>query len=354
MWIENNIFKEDLEYINSVEFLDWKKLDNKTLFVTGATGLIGYYLTNALLYRNLKFNSNIKIIALVRNTDKARSMFKEQIKVNSSICFVNGDVEQLPEIDGDIDYIVHGASPTDSSFFVERPVETIKIAVQGTINVLELAKKKRSQGLVYLSSMEVYGAPHIECLISETQGTTLDTMSVRSCYPEAKRICESLCASYASEYGVPANVIRLAQTFGPGVHLDDNRVFAEFARCAIQNNDIVLQTLGTSKRCYLYNADAITAILAVLLSNRTGEAFNAANHKTYCSIVEMANIVAKEIGKNGIDVCVTTDGKHEQKFSPPHLLKLDSSKIEKLGWKATRNLKEMYERMIEGYSIKEM
>ena len=347
MWIESKVFKEDLEYINSVNFVEWNQLENKTVFVTGATGLIGYYFVSALLYRNVTMNSNIKVIALVRNFQKANEMYKEQLKISCGLNFVIGDVEHLPNIEASIDYIVHGASPTDSKFFIEHPVETIKIAVQGTINVLELAKEKKVQGFVYLSSMEVYGAPLTDNLISETQGTTVDTMSVRSCYPEAKRMCESLCASYASEYGVPANVIRLAQTFGPGVPIDDNRVFAEFARCALQNRDIVLQTAGTSKRCYLYNADAVTAILAVLLSGKIGEAFNAGNSKTYCSIVEMANMVAEELGKDKIKVCVARDRKHEQKFPPPHLLKLDSSKLENLGWKATRGLREMYERMKE-------
>ena len=346
MWLENRIFEEDLQYINSVDFVDWSKLENKTVLITGATGLIGYYFTSALLYRNLKFNSNINVIALVRDIDKAYSMFSEQMRVDCGISFVVGEIENLPDIEEDIDYIVHGASPTASNFFVEQPVETIKIAVKGTINMLELAKDKKVKGFAYLSSMEVYGAPHTEDLISEVYGTTVYTMSVRSCYPEAKRMCESLCASYASEYGVPANVIRLAQTFGPGVPVNDNRVFAEFARCALQNKDIVLQTAGTSKRCYLYNADAVTAILSVLLCNKYSEAFNAANSKTYCSIVEMANMVAKELGEVKIKVRVPTDGKHEQKFSPPHLLKLDSSKLEAMGWKATRNLKEMYERMI--------
>lgn len=346
MWLENKIFEEDLQYINSVDFVDWCNLENKTVFITGATGLIGYYFASALIYRNLMFNSNIKVIALVRSIEKARSMFAEQLKVDCGISFVVGDVECLPEIKEDIDYIVHGASPTASNFFVEKPVETIKIAVQGTINMLELAKDKKVKGFVYLSSMEVYGAPHTEDLILETQGTTVDTMSVRSCYPEAKRLCESLCASYANEYGVLANVIRLAQTFGPGVPVDDNRVFAEFARCALQNRDIVLQTAGTSKRCYLYNADAVTAILTVLLCNKNSEAFNVANSKTYCGIVEMANMVAKELGEDKIKVRVPTDGKHEQKFPPPHLLKLDSGKIEAMGWKATKDLKEMYERMI--------
>lgn len=316
MWTENKIFKEDLEYITSAGFIDWERLNSKTVFVTGATGLIGYTFVSALLYRNLTYNSNIKIIALVRNITKAKEKFAEQLKQNLNLKFVVGDVENLPQIDDKIDYIIHGANPTASSYFVENPVETIKTAVWGTNNILNLAKEKNISGLVYLSSMEVYGAPHTDELIDETHGTTVDTMSVRSCYPEAKRLCEALCASYDDEYKVPVKVIRLAQTFGPGIDKNDNRVFAEFLRCAMQKQNIVLQTEGTSKRCYLYTADAVTAILAILLNGEAGEAYNAANKATYCSIMEMAQLVAHELANDEIKVVIKANENSKHKFPP--------------------------------------
>lgn len=345
MWMENKIFKEDLEYITSVNFIDWHKLDNKTVFVTGATGLIGYTFVSALLYRNLIYNSNIKVIALVRNITKAREKFAEQLKQSANIEFVVGDVENIPVINEDINYIVHGANPTASNYFVEKPVETINTAVFGTMKVLQLAKEKNVESMVYLSSMEVYGAPHTDDLIPETQGTTVDTMSVRGCYPEAKRLCEALCASYADEYKVPAKVIRLAQTFGPGVPENDNRVFAEFIRCAKNKQDIVLQTAGTSKRCYLYTADAATAILVILLNGKAGEAYNAANKETYCSIMEMAELVTQKIANSEIKIIIKENDSSKLKFPPSHKLNLDVCHLEKLGWKAEKNLEEMYRRM---------
>lgn len=347
MWTENKIFKEDLEYITSACFIDWQKFDNKTVFVTGATGLIGYTLVSALLYRNLKYKSNIKIIALVRNITKAKEKFAEQLKQNVNIEFVVGDVENIPAINEDINYIVHGANPTASSYFVEKPVETINTAVLGTMNVLQMAKEKNVEGMVYLSSMEVYGAPHADDLIPETQGTTVDTMSVRSCYPEAKRLCEALCASYADEYKVPAKVIRLAQIFGPGVPENDNRVFAEFIRCAKNKQDIVLQTAGTSKRCYLYTADAVTAILAILLNGESGEAYNAANENTYCSIKDMANLVKNEICNGKIEIIFETNNIERIKtFMPKMYMKLSIGKLKNIGWIYSVGLKDMYLRTI--------
>lgn len=349
MWIDNEIYRKDMQGLVECKCIDWNKIAGKTVLVTGATGLIGSTLIDSLLYADTTIGLNIRIVALVRNVEKARIKFEKQLLDSNNLEFIEGTVEDLPEFDMNIDYIVHGASPTASNFFVEKPVETIKISVQGTIKLLDLAVKKHVKGLVYLSSMEVYGAPHTDDVILETQGTTVDTMSVRSCYPEAKRLCESLCASYASEYAVPAMVVRLAQTFGAGVNIyEDNRVFAEFARCAVNGKDIVLKTAGTSKRCYLYIAEAVSAILTVLLHGKAGEAYNAANKNTYCSIVEMAKLVACEIAKDRINVCIPTDGKHEKKFPPPHNLNLDTSKLEKLGWKANIDLNNMYKRMIKG------
>ena len=342
MMMKNKIYQEDMDFIASFPSIAWDKLRNKTILVTGGTGLICSTLINALLYANERKSLGLHVVALVRSAEKAQAMFAN----SANLKFVVGSVEVLPKFAMSIDYIVHGASPTASAFFVEHPVETIKTAVNGTLNLLELALEKQVQGFVYLSSMEVYGAPHTDAVIPETQGTTVDTMSVRSCYPEAKRLCESLCASYASEYKVPVMVIRLAQTFGPGVAKDDGRVFAEFARCAMHKQDIVLQTAGTSKRCYLYTADAVTSILTVLLSGKAGEAYNAANRETYCSIVEMAQMVADKLAGGKIEVHVPTDGKHEQKFSPPHNLNLSTEKVQKLGWRADKGLVDMYERMI--------
>lgn len=346
MWINNSVYREDMEFVSGFTSINWAEFQNKTVLITGGTGLIGSNLINSLLFSNEKKQLGIKIVALVRNLEKAKEKFVEQLKFSSALSFIEGSVENLPKIDMHIDYIIHGANPTASSFFVDYPIDTIKTAVNGTINMLGLAVKNKVDGFIYLSSMEVYGAPLNGKFILETSGTTLDTMDVRSCYPESKRLCEALCAGYASQNGVRATVIRLAQTFGPGVLPEDQRVFAEFARCVKNNQDIVLQTTGESKRCYIYTADAVTAILSVLTNGEKGNAYNAANTSTYCSILEMANMVAYGLTENKIKVCVKIDNKQAKKFSPQHCLKLGTEKINSLGWEPRFGLMEMYQRMI--------
>lgn len=344
MNIDSRIFKEDLEMINLSHYIDWSKLQNKTVLITGGTGLIGSTVIKALLYVNEVRKLNVCVLALVRSAEKAKRLFGNE---TDALRFIVGSVEELPTIVEPIDYIIHGASPTASLFFVNHPVETIQIATMGTMRLLMLAHTKKVGGFVYLSSMEVYGAPQGDTLIPESQGCTLDSMTVRSCYPIAKRLCENLCASYAQEYGVPARVVRLAQTFGPGVERDDKRVFAEFARNAMNKTNIVLQTAGTSKREYLYTADAVTAILTVLLYGKPGEAYNAGNPTTYCSISEMAQLVAEQIAENQISVCHEDSlNQSNTQYSPPHHFYLDVSKLKNIGWQPTRGLKEMYERMI--------
>lgn len=344
MWVDSDIFNEDMEYICNADFIPWDKLKDKTVLVTGGTGLIGQTLINALIYANEKKGLQLHIIAIVRNMEKAAGQFEKQLALSSVLSFVEGSVEALPMIDGHIDYIIHGACPTTSAFFINNPVETIKTAVIGTMHLLKLAKEKDAEGFTYLSSMEAYGEVLTEDLLGEDKLGFVNPLVTRNCYPESKRMCEALCNAYAKEYGVRATAIRLAQTFGPGVAYDDNRVFAMMARCAMNKEDIVLQTKGTSRRPYLYTAQAVTAILTVLLKGEAGRAYNAANPDTYCSVYEMGEMVAKEFGGGEMKVTVAENG-DTAKYPAPSFLNLDITAIKELGWKPEGDLMLLYRRM---------
>lgn len=341
--IDNDI--DDIIHNSNIDFL---RFSGKTILITGATGLIGYNLIMTLLKANQMIDNKIQIVALVRDREKAKNIYGDKSK---EFCLIEGDIQEEVEIDQPIDYIIHTASKTASKSFVDEPVETIRVAVQGTINMLELAKKKKILGFVYTSSMEVYGSPDTDEKIDEKHSTNLNTMSVRTSYPESKRMCESLCCSYASQYHIPVKVIRLTQTFGPGVSYEDRRVFAEFARCVIEKRDIILHTKGETKRNYLYTSDAITAILTVLLEGKSGEAYNAANEDTYCTIYEMAQMVAHECANDEIKVKIQIEDESVFGFAPVLKMNLDTQKIKSLGWKPTVNLKDAYCKLIESLKI---
>lgn len=330
----------DCKYVIDNETINISKLSNKRVLVTGATGLIGSNIVLTLIEFNKVLKNSIKIVAYVRNKSKADALFGDKVE------YCVGDISNPINIDGEIDYIIHAASQTSSKSFVLQPVETINIALNGTRNVLELAKEKKVQSFVYLSTMEVYGSPEHDSKIDELHGSNLNTMNPRNSYPESKRLCEALCTAYCSEYGVPIKVIRLTQTFGPGVQYDDGRVFAEFARSAIEGKDIVLHTKGETKRNYLYTFDAVTAILVVLLEGQNGEAYNAANKDTYCSIFEMAELVCK-ISDTDISVKIELEDISHFGYASVLHMNLDTSKLCALGWKPSLDLKAMYKVLIE-------
>ena len=194
MWDENSVLYSDLSYMTEADFIGWKQLRGKTFYITGGTGLIGYYLIQTLLYRNAKFQDHIRILALVRNPEKARAMYERQIPgAGEFLQFVQGDVTETQRMEDSVDFLIHGASPTASRYFVEHPLETLETAIQGTSNMLHLAEEKQVKKMVYLSSMEVYGDHQSEDKISEEEAVCLHPMNLRDSYPIGKCTSENLC-----------------------------------------------------------------------------------------------------------------------------------------------------------------
>lgn len=341
-----NILIQDYEMIDSAAYIPWEKLREQSVLITGATGLIGINLVKSILYVSQKRKLHTKVIAFVRNQEKAESIFADEM-TNSDFHILCGSLELPVATDEKVDYIIHGASNTSSAAFMNSPVEVIHAAVNGTCHLLDFAKQNEVKGFVFLSTMEVYGHPEKETIVTEQMTAGFDPKNPRNSYPISKQLCESLCMSYASEYHVPAKCVRLTQTFGPGVAYDDGRIFAEFMRCAVRKNDIVLKTKGETERCYLYTADSVTAILTVLLKGASQDIYNAANPGTYCSIRGMAELVAHEIAADEIQVRIELDNIEKYGYANTLYMQLDVSKLMDLGWKPLVALKQMYIRMID-------
>lgn len=312
------------------------ELDGKKVFVTGATGLIGSALCHELVARGAH------VIAFVRNLEKAAA------KLPCEVEMVVGDMMKPIVYAGRTDYIVHAASETASRSFVERPVEIIEETLMGARHVLDFARQKSVKGMVFLSTMEVYGLTDSED-VKETDYAALNPMSPRNCYPEAKRLVECLFASAAKEYDVPVRIARLTQTFGKGVARGDKRVFAQFAAAACEGRDIVLKSDGLTARCYCSLDDAVSAILAILSRGENGVAYNVANPETFCTIREMAELVAREFSDGRTKVVIDKSNVEGCGYLPPYRMKLNVDRLKGLGWSPHEGLREMFAQLLEGW-----
>lgn len=314
----------------------------KNFLITGATGLIGSVMIKCLLELNARKNLDIKIIAVVRDIEKAKAVFENDV---SEIDFRKIELNDISidTIGTNVDYVIHLASPTASRYFVEHPVETLRTVIEGTTTVLEYAKEAKVDGVIVASSLEVYGGNENDDLIDETFQGYVNPLEVRSSYNMGKRAAESLCHAYAKEYQVPVKIARLTQTTGAGIAENDNRVIVQFTRLAAKGEDIILHTTGESARPYCYTIDAISAILYILLKGESGEAYNVANEETYISARNMAEYLKKNINPN---ISVRIELNENMGYAPVTKLKLDTRKLKTLGWRPIYGVQLLYKQLI--------
>lgn len=345
-WREDSVLQQDLEQIAASEQIDWERLQGKRVLVTGATGLIGGILTRALIRAGQARGLELRVAALVRSREKAEAIFGPYLEQGLEL--IVGDILSELQIDGPVDYIFHGASVTASKDFVDHPVETILTALKGTEHLLELAREKQVESMVYLSSMEAYGVVDAEHYnVRETDYGYIDPLQVRSSYSESKRMAEGLCGAYAHEYGVPVKTVRLAQTFGAGIARTENRVFAQFARSIMTGSNIVLHTDGSKAHCYCYTTDAVLGLLTVLLRGKNGEAYNISNQKTFGTIREMAELLIREHPESGSKLVFDIpEDANKFGYAPTSRMLVNSEKLSALGWQARVDLPEMFERLM--------
>lgn len=348
----DKVLKSDIEYIAENLQEIFKILQNSTILVTGATGLVGSQIIKAILYYEIQNNITIRVIGIARNREKAKKAFGDLLEYKNFEMMYE-DIQTLLEIDENIDYIIHGANTTISKEYVLKPVETIKTIINGTDNILRIAKNKRIKKMVYLSSMEIYGkTDNYSERIKECDLGYIDILNVRSSYSEGKRMAECLCSSYASEYNVPVVIARLAQVFGADVNIEDNRIFNQLAKSVINEENFVMHSKGESFGNYCYARDAVMAILILLFRGEIAEAYNVVNEDTSIKIYDMAKMVSEKISDSKMKIEIDLPkSQMTYGYAPDVTMKLSSEKINKLGWKSEISLENMYRRLIE--SIKE-
>lgn len=317
------------------------RLRNSSIIVTGATGLIGSMFVKCICTLGI----GVKFILPVRNVEKAKEIFDTQ---KEAVTIVRADLcSYFKTLQTECDYIIHCASPTDGKYISSHPADTFLLAIESTKDILDYSRRAHVKGVVYVSSIEYYGQIYDSRPVTEDVTGYLDHASPRSSYGLGKQAAEFLCYSYAAEYGVSVKTARLTQTFGAGISVTDNRVFAQFARSVINNQDIVLHTEGLSAKPYCYTTDVVSALVYILLKGESGEAYNVATPGTYVTIRQLAEMFRQEINP-GVEVVVQP--MQDAGYAPVTTVNLDSRKLQSLGWTPCHDLHDMIKRTVKHIS----
>lgn len=330
------LYQEDVH--NILNTIDTDKLSGKTFLVTGATGMVGVMLIDVLMKL-----PHTKVIAVGRSKAKAQNRLGEYYD-NSNFNFIEQDVQVPFSEDLKVDYIIPLASNTHPMAYSQYPIETMLINIEGARNALDLAVSSNAT-VIYPSSVEIYGNSEEGHFFVENSNGKLNLANSRACYTESKRSCEALCQSYKSERNVKIKIVRLCRIFGPTMLMSDTKASSQFIIKAINNEDIVLKSEGNQYFSYIYVADAVAAILYVLLKGQDGEAYNISNLDTNVHLKDFANQCALYNNKK---VLFDLPSEAEKKgFSIASTAILINDKLLSLGFVPLHNLREGIRRTIE-------
>ena len=336
--------KRDLAIITK-SAVNWRMYQDRTVLITGATGRLGRYIAETLADVDLQYNLNMRILGLARNEKKAREIFDNLLDL-PNVEFIYQDVNEPIEYDGKIDYIFHTAGPAAPKDY-DTPTNTLWAHVNGTHNVMECARTHQTKRVFYVSTVETYGAWDSDEKIKETDMGIMQHLNSRACYPEAKRLCETMLATYKQEYGISYCGVRLCHTLGPGVALDDGRGFAEFMDCVLKNEDIVLHSDGGAMRTYTYVADAVNAMF-LIMDKGEDTFYNVANEANLISILDLAEMMVTLLPDRTCKVRFSEEAAKLQ-YLPFKLAILDTSKVRDLGWKPVTDIKTMFKWTLESF-----
>ena len=294
------------------------------IVITGGSGFVGSYLCEELI------NDGHKIIVIDNLLTGSTENINDLLD-NENFSFIEQDVQDHIEIKDKVDYVLHFASAASPKAYTEHPVNTLKAGSVGTINTLGLAKKHSAEYLL-ASTSEVYGDPLISPQNEEYWGN-VNPNGERSMYDEAKRFAEAAVATYSRSYGLKTKIVRIFNTYGPRMQLNDGRVVTNFIVQALRNENITIYGDGTQTRSFSYVEDTVAGIIS-LMNSTEYDVFNIGNPN------EMT------IGKLAEKIIELTDSTSEIKYlelpnDDPKQRKPDITKAKtKLNWEPKVNLDE--------------
>ena len=339
-WImiySSNTWHEDLEKVLS-DLPELKTLENKSVMITGAAGLICSSIVDLFIKYNENHENTIHILAAGRQLKKMTDRFGDYCD-RDYFTFITYDASKENNLeDLAADYIIHGAGNAYPGLIIKEPVETMLCNFTGLVQLLNYAKKKDTKRVLYISSSEIYGQKQNQEPYTEGEYGYIDLLNPRNSYSVGKRAAETLCASFSAEYGMETVIVRPGHIYGPTASPDDNRVSSAFAYSAAKGEDLVLKSPGSQIRSYCYCLDCASAILKVLLKGTNCTAYNISNPESIITIREMAGILARS-GEVHLSFEVSDD-EEKKGFNPMSNSSLDSHKLMTLGWKGIFNAEE--------------
>ena len=344
--LDHPLYQEDLRQIVSSSNFHWDKLKGCSLFISGATGMIGSCLIDSIMLLNQDSELQCKIFALSRNLKKASSRFAEWSD-SPLLQIVEGDVNTpIPFPDNLIcDYVLHLASNTHPVAYATDPIGTITANIIGTQNMLNLAVRTSAKRFLFASSNEIYGENRGDQeLFDESYLGYIDCNTLRAGYPESKRCGEALCQAYRKQKGLDIVIARLTRSFGPSLQPSDTKAMSQFLRNGIQGEDIVLKSEGNQFYSYTYTVDAVTGLLTILLKGEDGQAYNVADTRCDIRLKELAALIASAAGTHvTFDI---PDSIESIGFSKATKSRLDGTKLRGLGWTIQFPLEEAVARTL--------
>lgn len=320
--------QEDLKQLVGQD-LPWQKLKDKAVLVTGATGMLASYIGFTLLYLNEKLDLNIQPIFLARNKETLQQVYGNELA--RAHCIIQ-DVCEPIKYKNTVDYIFHAAGAASPYYILNDPIGIINANIQGTQQVLELARYCQTENVVFTSTREVYGRVENKTSIDENDMGVLDPLNSRACYPESKRAAEALLMAYHTQYGINFNSLRIAHTYGPGMQIKgDGRVMSDFIYDAVNDKNININSEGTALRSFCYITDTVSAIFTILLSGQKNCAYNIANETEPLRLLELAHLIQR-IAASGNSVNTLSNPSATQGYTNYQRVRLNTSRLEKLGW----------------------
>jgi len=293
------------------------KEDRKKILITGAAGFLGSHLCD-------RFISEGYFVYAMDNLITGDMSNIEHLMPNENFVFYHHDVSKFVHIPGKLDYILHFASPASPIDYLMMPIQTMKVGSLGTHNLLGLAKAKKSRILI-ASTSEVYGDPLVNPQPEEYWGN-VNPIGPRGVYDEAKRFQEALTMAYHTYHGLEIRIVRIFNTYGPRMRVNDGRALPAFFSQAIENKDITVFGDGSQTRSFCYVDDLVEGIYRLL-------------HSEYSLPVNIGNpdeISILQAAEEIIDIVENTNSKIVYKGLPkddPKVRRPDITKAKNiLGW----------------------